>query len=70
MVDVIEDQRRIDQHGAVVFEEGRCFDNRIELRKLVEVTKHRHVAMLEGQAKHGQRNRDATHIWRVQHANQ
>jgi hypothetical protein len=70
MVEMIEDQARIDQQGAVVLDKGRRLDHRVDLREFVELAKHRHAAMLERQVEHGQRNRYATHIGGVQHADQ
>jgi hypothetical protein len=67
---VVEDQRRVEQHHAVVADQRRRLHERVDPRELVEVPEHRERAVLEAQAQELERDRHAPHVGRVEQSDQ
>ena len=67
---VLDDQAGVHQHHAVVGDQGRRLDHRIDRRERVVVAKHRHRLVRERQAQQPRRDGHAPHIGRIQHSDQ
>ncbi|MNC60175.1 hypothetical protein D3C75_1100360 [compost metagenome] len=59
---VIDDQRRIHQHLAIVEHQGRRLDHRVDLLELLEGPEHRHRLLLQGDAQALGRNGNASNV--------
>jgi hypothetical protein len=67
---VVEDERGIHQHLAVVAHQRRRLHHRIDGLELLEGAKHRDGSVLEGNAHQVQRDRDAADVRRIEHADE
>jgi len=70
MIEIVDDQRRIDQRRAVVGHQRRRLDDRVEGAELLEMTKHRDRMVFERQVEQLRRNGDTAHERGIQHADQ
>ena len=67
---VTENDARIHQRHSVIGEEGWRFQERIELRELINVPEERNWPMYKGSFGDDQCNRDSAHIRRIKHSDQ
>src|ERR1039457_4941660 len=65
---VFQDEGRIHQHLAIVADERRRLDHGIDLLEPGKRTEDRKRLVLEAQAEKLQRDRDAAHVRRIEHA--
>ncbi|MDT4853103.1 hypothetical protein FQZ97_873570 [compost metagenome] len=67
---VVDDERRIHQHRAVVAHQRRGLHHRIDRAELLEGAEDRDRAVLESEAEQAQRDRGAANEGRVEHADE
>ena len=68
--EIIENHAGIHQCHAVIGKEGRRFQERVELRELINVPKERNWPMYKRSFGHDQRNGDPAHVGRIKHSDQ
>ena len=66
----LQDQRRVGEHHAVVENQRRCLDQRIEGAEALEVAEYGHLLVLVRYTQQTQRNRHAPHVGRIHHADE
>jgi hypothetical protein len=67
---VVENERRIHQHLAVVAHQRWCFDNRIDLPESFEGGEDRNRPVFEGNPEKAQRDCGPAHVGRIQHTDE
>lgn len=68
--EVVEDERGVHQYDAVVEDQCRRFDHRVDPLELFEVAEHRDRLVFEGDAQALGGDRHAPHVRGVEHADQ
>ncbi len=60
----------IHQHGPVVDDQRRRFEERVDPREFVDLPEQRNRAVREGNSCGNEGDGDAPHIWRIEHTDQ